>query len=84
MAPEPKEDRKVANSTYQEPRMAAAPRMIWGADAIGRSIGRSENYVRKTLVKLDGSPVGKIGGRYFVVEDKLMAFMDRLVQTKPV
>lgn len=64
--------------------MAGAPRMVWGAKDIGRVIFRSENYVRKTLVKLDGSPVGKIGGRYFAVEDKLIAFMDEYVQRKPV
>lgn len=50
------------------------PRIIWTASAIGRRVGVSADFVRKTLVHEEGSPVKQIGNRYCAVEDDLIAF----------
>ncbi len=55
--------------------MPKAPKVLCGAQAIGARIGVSEDFVRDRLSRLEGSPVKKIGGRYFVVEDDLIAFI---------
>lgn len=49
--------------------------IIWTASAIGARIGRSEDYVRKVLAKMDGTPIRSIGRRLYVFEDDLFAFM---------
>lgn len=57
------------------PKMGASqPRIIWTAESIGQRIGVSADFVRKTLVDVDGSPIKKIGTRYCAVEDDLIAF----------
>lgn len=71
-------------NTRQAPSLSGAPRFIWGADAIGHAIGRSEDYVRKTLARMPGSPISKINGRYVTTEDKLFTFLDRLARINPV
>lgn len=62
----------------QPPRMAAAPRKLWGAKNIGRAIGRSEGFVRKTLAKMPGTPVRRLNRELLADEDELFAFFDRL------
>lgn len=63
-------DRLIAD----QGRMAKPPKIIWGADAIGRRLGVSGDFVRDRLVREDGSPIKKKAGRYCVVEDDLVAF----------
>lgn len=50
-------------------------RIIWTAPAIGQRIGRSEDYVRKVLAKMDGTPIRCMGRRLYAFEDDLFAFM---------
>lgn len=57
-----------------EPRPAGRQRIVWTAEAIGARIGTSADFVRETLVHIDGSPVKKIGNRYCAHEDDLIAF----------
>lgn len=52
--------------------------ILWTADAIGRRIGRSAAYVRRTLSQMEGTPVQRHGrGNFFAVEDELLAFMSK-------
>lgn len=56
-------------------RVSARPsRIIWTAEAIGQRVGCSADYVRSTLVNVEGSPVKKIGTRYCAHEGDLIAF----------
>lgn len=50
-------------------------RIIWTAAAIDRRIGVGPDYVRHTLAMEPGSPVRKLGRRFYVIEDELIAFM---------
>ena len=52
-------------------------RVIWTASGIGRRIGRSPDYVRKTLAYLPGSPVKRINKSYVAIESDLLAFIRR-------
>lgn len=52
-------------------------RIIWTLAAIGARIGVGPDFVRDTLAKQKGSPVKEIGGRYYVFEEDLMAFLRR-------
>lgn len=53
-------------------------RILWTADAIGKRIGRSAAYVRRTLSQMHGSPVQRHGrGNFFAVESDLVEFMRR-------
>ncbi len=54
--------------------VAPRPRIIWTAEAIASKIGCSADYVRSTLVNVEGSPVKKIGTRYCAHEGDLIAF----------
>ena len=54
---------------------AREDRIIWTAKAIGRRIGCSEDYVRKTLANYDNSPVRRIGRRFYVMESELLRWM---------
>ena len=57
-------------------------RIIWTAEAIAAQIGTSADYVRHTLVNLEGSPVKKMGTRYCAHADDLEAFFRaRPIQT---
>lgn len=52
--------------------------IIWTAAAIGRRIGRSADYVRRTLSRLEGSPVHREGsGNFYADERELMEFWRR-------
>ena len=53
---------------------AIEPKIIWTADAIGRRVGASADFVREVLAKEQGTPVKKIGTRYCAVEADLIAF----------
>ena len=53
--------------------------IIWTAEAIGRYIGTSADFVTNTLAHLDGSPVSKVGRRYCAKRDEL----DLYFSTKP-
>lgn len=57
-------------------------RIIWGADAIGRSINRSAKYVRQTLAAMPGTPVHRAGRRYWAYADELRTFFDHLAGRK--
>lgn len=57
-------------------------RIIWTAAAIGRRIGRGEDFVRHVLAKLPRSPVKKIGGRLCVDEGELFAFLKNPEDTR--
>lgn len=52
-------------------------RIIWTLGAIGKRIGVGPDFVRDTLSKQPGSPVRKIGARYYAFEDELMAALRR-------
>ena len=53
-----------------------SPGIVWTADAIGRRIGRSADYVRRTLAKLPGTPVKRHGrGNLYALEVDLVAFL---------
>lgn len=56
------------------PVLPLRPKFLWGAETIARKIGTSGDFVRDTLVKMDGSPVRKIGGRYCAIEAELIAY----------
>ncbi|WAJ30963.1 hypothetical protein [Antarcticirhabdus aurantiaca] len=49
--------------------------IIWTLPAIARRIGTSADFVRDNLVKAEGTPLRTQGGRFYVFEDELMAFM---------
>lgn len=57
-----------------DPRPAPRQKIIWTAEAIGRRIGCSADFVRETLIREEGSPVKKIGNRYCAHEDDLISF----------
>jgi hypothetical protein len=59
-----------------------SPRIIWTLPAIGRRIGTSPDFVRNTLVNVDGSPIREIGGRFYCFEEDLLEFM-RSERNKP-
>lgn len=50
-------------------------RIIWTASAIAKRIGRSEDYVRKTMAHEPGTPIKKRGRRLYVFEQELMAYL---------
>lgn len=51
--------------------------VIWTAAAIGRRIGRSADYVRRTLSRMDGTPVRRHQrGNYHALESELIAFWE--------
>lgn len=52
-------------------------RIIWTAGSIGARIGRSEDFVRKTLAREDGTPIRYLGRRLYAFEDDLLEFMRR-------
>lgn len=56
-------------------KAARPPKILWGADAIGRRLGVSADFVRDRLAREDGSPIKKKAGRYCVVEEDLVAFV---------
>lgn len=56
--------------------------LIWGADAIGHVIGRSDKYVRETLANMPNSPVHRAGRRYWAHADELQAYFDTLAGRK--
>ena len=49
-------------------------KVIWGLDGIGRRIGRSSSFVKRTLLKQPDSPIRKMGKSYCVDESELMDF----------
>lgn len=69
-------------SSNMEPRMSGARRVLWGAKNIGRAIGRSEGFVRKTLARMPDSPVHKLNREFWVDEDELFRFFDRLARRR--
>lgn len=53
-------------------------RMIWSAHAIGRRIGRSESWVRKHLVHVEGNPIRRTStNRLYAFEEELLDFWRR-------
>ena len=52
-----------------------APRIIWTAQAIAAHIGRSEDFVRKTLASEPGTPIRKKGRRLYAFADDLIAYL---------
>lgn len=49
--------------------------VLWGAKAIGDRIGRSPEYVRRTLAKLPDSPIKTVGRELCVGERRLLEFV---------
>lgn len=54
---------------------AREDRIIWTAAAIAGRLGCGEEYVRRTLAKLPGSPIHQKGRRLYAFEADLMAWM---------
>ena len=57
--------------------------VIWGADAIGRAIGREASWVRKTLAKMPNTPVHRMPGKkrdggYWAYPHDLRSFFDQI------
>lgn len=50
-------------------------RIIWTAEAIGRRLDCSADFVRDRLVSAPGSPIRKVGGRFCVHEADLIAWL---------
>ena len=48
--------------------------VIWGAKRIAERIGRSEDFVRRTLVHLPGSPVQRRGRNLCALDAELVAY----------
>ena len=61
-----------ADRILQAAAPARAQKILWGADTIAARIGTSEDFVRRTLARVPGSPVKKVAGRWCAVEDELM------------
>lgn len=57
-----------------EGKTKPAGRIIWTAEAIGKRLGCSADFVRDKLATEEGSPIKKIGGRFCVHEGDLMAW----------
>lgn len=51
------------------------PRIIWTAAGIGRRLNCGEDYVRRTLFGMPGSPIRRKGRRLYAFEDDLIAWM---------
>lgn len=54
---------------------APGKRIIWTAAAIGQRIGRGEDFVRDVLAQMPGSPVRRMGRRFYAIEDELVQYM---------
>jgi hypothetical protein len=52
-------------------------RIIWTLGGIAHRIGTGPDFVRDTLAKAENSPVRQLGGRFYVFEDELLAFLKR-------
>lgn len=53
--------------------------IIWGAKDIGREIGRSADYVRRTLAKMPNTPVHRDNtGRLYCFRTGLQDYFRRL------
>jgi hypothetical protein len=49
-------------------------KIIWTLEGIGNKLGCSEDFVKRTLLKHPNSPIHKLGGRYYAVEQDLLEF----------
>lgn len=56
------------------------PKIIWTAEAIGKAIGRSADFVRRTLIDMPNSPVHRFGNRYWAYEDDLQNFFEHMAR----
>ncbi|WP_404404909.1 hypothetical protein [Pelagibacterium halotolerans] len=50
-------------------------KIIWTAGGIAARLGCGEDYVRRTLAALPGTPIKKKGRRLYAFEDDLIAWM---------
>lgn len=50
-------------------------RILWTAGGIARRLNCGEDYVRRTLAVLPGSPIRKKGRRLYAFEDELLEWM---------
>ena len=55
--------------------------IIWTAKGIGREIGCSADFVRDTLQRMPGSPVHRLGKRYWAHRDELKSFFEHLAKS---
>lgn len=70
------DQKKITPKNFDDLTGEKAGPVIWTAAAIARRIGRSEGYVRKTLARLDGTPVRRHGrGNLYAYEADLVSFM---------
>jgi hypothetical protein len=67
--------KKIDPPTFDRIVSAKKTTIIWTLPAIARRIGVGVDFVRDTLVKVPGSPVRKLGNRWYAVEDELLVFM---------
>lgn len=49
-------------------------KVIWTLEAIGRRIGCGKDFVRDVLFEMPGSPIRKMGRRYYVIDRDLHEF----------
>lgn len=70
----------MLNSTEQAE--GAVPSIIWTAAGIGREIKCSPSFVRNTLAIMPGSPVNRMGRRYWAFADELTAFFEQMAHRK--
>lgn len=50
-------------------------RILWTAEAIGKRLDCSADFVRDKLASAPGSPIRKVGGRYCVHEADLIGWL---------
>lgn len=72
---------KLTPEAFDALTRARAParedRIIWTASGIARRLGCGEDYVRRTLANLPGSPIQRKGRRLYTFEDELVNWMRR-------
>lgn len=56
------------------------PKIIWTASGIARAIGCSPSFVRDTLADMPGTPVNRLGRRYWAFSDELVAFFEQIAK----
>jgi hypothetical protein len=69
---------KLTPKTFDRMVGEQSPRpesVIWTLPAIARRLGVGVDFVRDTLAAVPGTPVRKIGGRWYALETELAEFM---------
>lgn len=61
---------------FDEIVAASRPEDLWGAQAIAAAAGVCADTVRRSWSKLPGSPIRRVGGRFFVKRSRLLEWRD--------